>query len=96
MAVHAKLTSKGQITLPKMLRDELGLNTGDSVVFTRNPSGSYTLAKATPGKPSLAGLIDYDGPMLTKSDIVQLVEASRRGKGAQMLERLKDKERERA
>jgi AbrB family looped-hinge helix DNA binding protein len=96
MTVHAKLTSKGQITLPKKLRDELGLDVGDTIAFTQNQSGGYTLAKVTPDKPSLAGLIDYDGPTLTKSDIVQLVEASRRGEGAQMLKRLKGKERERA
>lgn len=29
----AKITSKGQITLPKEVRDELGVRSGDSVVF---------------------------------------------------------------
>ena len=29
----AKVTSKGQITLPKAVRDSLGLKTGDSVLF---------------------------------------------------------------
>ena len=29
----AKITSKGQITLPKEVRDELGVRAGDGVVF---------------------------------------------------------------
>jgi len=31
--MHTTLTSKGQITLPKALRDKLGLCTGDRVEF---------------------------------------------------------------
>lgn len=30
---HARITSKGQITIPKAVRDELALHEGDSVVF---------------------------------------------------------------
>ena len=33
MKAVAKITSKGQITLPKEVRRELGVDTGDSVVF---------------------------------------------------------------
>jgi antitoxin PrlF len=29
----AKVTAKGQVTIPKSVRDELGLHEGDSVVF---------------------------------------------------------------
>jgi AbrB family looped-hinge helix DNA binding protein len=29
----AKLTSKGQITIPKIVRESLGLNEGDSIFF---------------------------------------------------------------
>ncbi len=31
--MHATLTSKGQITLPKALREKLSLNAGDQVEF---------------------------------------------------------------
>ncbi len=33
MRATAKVTSKGQITIPVEVRDELGITTGDSVVF---------------------------------------------------------------
>ncbi len=33
MDVAAKMTSKGQVTVPKAVRDALGLGVGDEVVF---------------------------------------------------------------
>lgn len=33
MDVSAKVTSKGQITIPKAVRDALGISEGDQVVF---------------------------------------------------------------
>ena len=33
LLASAKLTSKGQITIPKIVRDTLGLGVGDSVIF---------------------------------------------------------------
>lgn len=33
METTAKITTKGQVTIPKTVRDELGLHEGDSVVF---------------------------------------------------------------
>jgi antitoxin PrlF len=44
MDLTAKLTSKGQITLPKALRDAIGLETGDTVLF-RVEDGRAVLAK---------------------------------------------------
>lgn len=38
MAVAAKLTSKGQITIPHAVRERLGLRTGDIVEFV--PEGT--------------------------------------------------------
>ncbi len=35
----ATLTSKGQITLPKIVREELGLSTGTTVDFVRTAEG---------------------------------------------------------
>ena len=39
----AKLTRKGQITLPKRMRDHLGLRPGSEVEFTINNQGEIVL-----------------------------------------------------
>ncbi len=42
--MKAKITSKGQLTLPKPLRDKLGLKTGDNIII-RETSEGYVLEK---------------------------------------------------
>ena len=37
--VMAKVTSKGQITIPKDMRDRLGLRPGDKLAFTEDEDG---------------------------------------------------------
>jgi len=46
------ITVKGQVTLPKDLRDAAGLNPGDKVEFILNAAGGIVI-----GKPGTAG--DY-------------------------------------
>jgi AbrB family looped-hinge helix DNA binding protein len=48
----AKMTSKGQITLPKEIRDQLGLELGDEVEFYME-DGEYHMRKVPP--PSRLG-----------------------------------------
>jgi antitoxin PrlF len=55
MDVSAKVTSKGQVTLPKAVRDALGLRRGDEVVF-RVESDRAVMAK-TPDFLDLAGAV---------------------------------------
>lgn len=43
----AKITSKGQITLPKEIRDQLGLESGDEVEFYVE-DGDYHMRKVAP------------------------------------------------
>ncbi|CAB4883122.1 MAG: AbrB/MazE/SpoVT family DNA-binding domain-containing protein [Actinobacteria bacterium] len=45
MDTHAKLTSKGQITIPKQIRDALGLSAGDDLLF-RLEDSSATISKS--------------------------------------------------
>ena len=42
----ATLTSKAQITLPKVIRELLKLEAGDKIDFTPHPDGRVTVAKA--------------------------------------------------
>ena len=55
MDVPAKITSKGQITLPKPVRDALGLKAGDRVLFRIHPKRAV-LAKV-PDFLTLAGTV---------------------------------------
>jgi antitoxin PrlF len=55
MDVSARLSSKGQVTIPKIVRDALALEQGDSVIF-RLEGDRAVLAK-TPNLLDLAGSI---------------------------------------
>lgn len=53
MDIAATMTSKGQITVPKVVRDALGLAEGDSVYF--RVEGDRALLARTPNFLDLAG-----------------------------------------
>ena len=40
-AVEATVSSKGQVTLPKALRDHLGIHTGSRIRFSLAPDGGF-------------------------------------------------------
>ena len=55
--MRAKITSKGQITLPKSIRERLRVTSGDRVVFRVADDGSVRLEAATGDWRSLVGSI---------------------------------------
>jgi len=55
MEIAAKMSSKGQITVPKAVRDALGIGEGDNVVF--RVEGNRAVLARTPDFLSLAGTI---------------------------------------
>lgn len=55
MDAAAKVTSKGQVTVPKAVRDALGIQEGDEVVF--RVEGNRAVLAKTPDFLSLAGTI---------------------------------------
>ncbi len=55
MDVSAQLSSKGQVTVPKVVRDALGLVEGDQVVF--RVEGKRALLARTPALLDLAGTV---------------------------------------
>ena len=55
MDAAARVTSKGQVTVPKVVRDALGINEGDEVVF--RVEGNRAVLKRTPDFLDLAGSI---------------------------------------
>lgn len=42
-----RVTSKGQVTIPKPIRDDLGIEPGDEITFEQTASG-YTIRKRAP------------------------------------------------
>lgn len=55
------LTSKGQTTIPKQVRDALGLKTGDRLEFIIESEGRVLLRPATSDLTTLDGLLDRSG-----------------------------------
>ncbi|HVM39512.1 MAG TPA: AbrB/MazE/SpoVT family DNA-binding domain-containing protein [Acidimicrobiia bacterium] len=55
MDVAAKVTSKGQVTVPKSVRDALGIQEGDEVLF--RVEGNRAILARTPGFLELQGSI---------------------------------------
>ena len=55
MDVAAKMTSKGQVTVPKVVRDALGIEAGDEVVF--RVEGRRAVLARTPDFLDLAGSV---------------------------------------
>ena len=55
MDAAAKITSKGQVTVPKAVRDALGIKEGDEVVF--RVEGNRAILARTPDFLSLAGSV---------------------------------------
>jgi antitoxin PrlF len=55
MEITAKMSTKGQLTVPKAVRDALGLDEGDDVIF--RVEGDRAVLARTPEFLSLAGSI---------------------------------------
>lgn len=55
------LNSKGRVTLPREIRDRLGLKPGDKVNFTLLSDGTVVLRAKTKRLADLAGLLTRPG-----------------------------------
>lgn len=73
------LTSKGQVTVPKAVRDYLGLKPREAVTFEQLPSGDIVLRPAkkrrTPVKSPFAKLRGRATVRLTTQQILALTRA---------------------
>lgn len=52
------ITSKGQVTIPKHIRDALQLEPGNAVEFSVNREGEVVLQRAQRGRPTRKGAAD--------------------------------------
>jgi AbrB family looped-hinge helix DNA binding protein len=61
MPTDATLTSKGQTTIPKQIRDSLGMKPGDRMTFTLMPDGTVIMRVKTKSIIGLAGMLHRKG-----------------------------------
>ena len=61
MNTDATLTSKGQTTIPKAIRDSLRMKTGDKMSFTLMPDGVVIMRVKNRRVSDLAGLLYKKG-----------------------------------
>jgi antitoxin PrlF len=61
MTTDATLTSKGQMTIPKAIRDSLGMKAGDRMTFTLMPDGVVILRVKNKRVSDLGGILHKKG-----------------------------------
>lgn len=67
------VTSKGQTTIPKEIRDHLHLKPGDRVEFVTDEDGRVVLLAATVDVAELAGMLKPPAKPVTLEDMAQAV-----------------------
>ena len=70
-----KVTTKGQITVPKPIREHLKLTKGDRIEFLIGDSGKVTIMPATADVRKLKGMVAKPTKPVTVADMNQAIEA---------------------
>jgi antitoxin PrlF len=78
--VSAKLTSKGQITIPANVRAALGLDAGSRVEFVETGKGQFAIIAATEEVQSLKGMLKKPARPVSIEEMNQAIAA--RGRSA--------------
>jgi antitoxin PrlF len=69
----ATLTAKGQTTIPKEIREQLGLEAGDKLTFTTLSDGTVVMRAKTRRLLDLAGTLSRPGqPTITVAEMKSL------------------------
>lgn len=67
------MTSKGQITIPKSVREDLDLKPGSRVQFVKTADGGYELRREHRPVKKLAGALRYSGPAKSLEEMDQAI-----------------------
>jgi antitoxin PrlF len=67
------VTQKGQVTIPKVVRDQLGIKPGSKIEFKRTDQG-FLIVPASDAKPQsrLRKYLGHAGPGLSTDEIMAL------------------------
>jgi AbrB family looped-hinge helix DNA binding protein len=76
--VHTTLTSKGQFTLPKALRDKLHLSAGDRIEFVIDEDGSVRLLVKRESIRRLKGMLPKPRRPVSLEDMERAIEQGAR------------------
>lgn len=87
-APTATLTSKGQVTIPALVRAALGVKAGDRVGFVQVEPGHFELVAATQSVTALKGLVRKPASPVTIATMNEAIAAH--GSGAQEQEKVLD------
>ena len=68
-SVAAKVTSKGQITIPTSVREDFGIEKGDELVFYKGLDGRIAVRIRRPRKGSGARSVDWTDPPRDKAEM---------------------------
>jgi len=61
MPTDATFTSKGRTTIPKEIRDSLGMKSGDRMTFTLMPDATVVMRVKSKSVTELAGMLKKKG-----------------------------------
>jgi antitoxin PrlF len=65
MGIEARISSKGQTTIPVEIRERLGLQTGDKIAFVETENGVLIIPRNRPVDVLFGTLADYAIPDTT-------------------------------
>jgi antitoxin PrlF len=72
--MESAITSKGQVTIPKAIREYLHVKPGDRVKFFMHPDGTVVLLPKLP-VTALRGIVPARGPAITVEEMDDAIAA---------------------
>jgi len=70
---RARMTSKGQVTIPKVIRDQLGLRSGVTLHFWIDPTGRIVVTPLTLELEDLFGILPRPPKPLSLEEIDEAI-----------------------
>ena len=79
MAMQATITSKGQVTVPKAIREQLHLRPGDKLDFLLDEGGGLRVEPVTEPVTALKGMLPKPRRTVTLAEMDQAITAAATG-----------------